>query len=1824
MSEIRTEIISQEKEVFDFPDAETWAKSVKAEFNRFPNHPSSRYQRRGNQLNKNGSRPFPNRKSPQSGYTSTMSEELVDCLKTRMANEQSSSVKKNGFSVFEQITGFYSIQVVDERTRQNQQSRLNQICELLTKSRYGLIDPLTGEEATIDTEYGERIAYSFMGGVNNPRYLTYSVLQEQKAEPILTDTLLESQMRGFIYNMVMETGELPELTKAFTAIMREGSTDSVFALMRGDAGGTRRMVGEILAELSDLDSSERVSMMQSFEVEEAEFKEGGGLERISKEISMKKFLTLDFDSEGTRTTLNGIRPPAEGLSAGSNWPVDSSGNYILHITQEPIQILCKSVNRAWDNSSCESLDSDYEYKAGSFDDIRWGNAIALAYNADDVMKDGEIVIDDAAILKCKGRFILRWGIGVSEDGSELGPRIGVERTVYSVNGKNPSWQSTLGQGLINVLESKGLWDFQSVRTPYNYKGYSDVNSGRGRITYGKVAFGVQEGTGLAGERDEGLPDYSGDETLSFAEFQRLIDSIDNDRVRISLAENPMVYVSDRIIGNLMTKIWNFYEDENKERLLYMLVGHRHGTPSLLLPALEGLDALVPDYMNMSQGNLLMAFIHHNRSDASVHYKVRELIGEDADLWYLLPQGTVDAHSLIFAPQDIMDSVVETYKVILSGGDTFERFKELTHRYQPQLMDMVDESMLFETFEQLISQPNLSQEKYNELIQLALESDRADYISNAMAQMVYPYGEPENYGWTEDFSDLESVFRKKNYDTRIPMVDSLDFIFNNFVNQKEFSLELSLISFFTELVVSSPDTEDSKKLFDWLMSVKEKSEEGYWEDWAGAVCAFMLKPAGLNKPSNTRRTPLVPNSAFVPLLNLVVDSPNGEEFIDAIFVKSMNYANPTKYLNFLFNGDEPPKLKEEIPADLAYAMIVVPTVLDMVDISKLARTLPPVDELFYLLEEAVFSTYLGDLYTPDGERPFKTLAPEEFQDFTILLTLNNGLPKIAELFNGFMENENTPDEIMERLIQKPRLNSVGYRRLFDYYGISENPLTTMGVSDEESFRRRFIPQLAKKKNISGRLLRYLWDNYPDQHSELMMNPNLVEARLYDTVIGFEPIGVLKNSEVGSRAYRKHIRKLMESMTVSIPSTQQQNTFGEFIRNVGDRFSHLNTRPERFQSAFSGMVNDSGYQFLRAGRSRWSSGLPTAPEGATEQNLSNTGSIIEYPQIIEDKPFILLRYLTLASYDLNTRKENWEGVSLRNPNVSLETLFQYGFLPEGDADGADTVALLGMPHTYEAREVVFDEEGEIYSSNSHHTYYSPIMVLEAEMIRESSRSGSGTIYERGGVAKMLGIEVQPIGENGYSLYPIDRIMTNNREEARRFKQALMRFKNNVKLKYNRSMGRWEYATEADREVQEMDTTPDDLDATNILIQFQDRFRRLAQNYNPEDDVVYRILNGEQNLEEMFGWISPEEKAEMGEEGRQLRNYTFSDNSVNMRDSISTFKYDFVGLLTKRGLDYGGEEIETVDLPDWRLSLSAEKLSNFIRYVGTSRILSLDEKYNIYRDLVEFLCADSNNLLMSDDSRSGISQIRYLSSDVKYMLGMRNIRFVESNRLDAVRDSGNTVSIKESDYSLGLLIQAMCLEETGRYLGSPITFDIQKLTKEIVWDGDYEGTQELLDAILVFDENEFSMTYNEAKKALTSFIRRDYRKATKLRYLNYKVMNRNCTSDDEIPIPLLNKDKRYPNYGMVPKFDIPRFVGTALCEISQAYINYLRPMDVAGNIDAGDLYLMVNLLRFSFPDEMRQNMDMGRWEQICSQMKSLKNNNLFAFLQATEELRGSGGPE
>ena len=89
MSEIRTEIISQEKEVFDFPDAETWAKSVKAEFNRFPNHPSSRYQRRGNELNKNGSRPFPNRKSPQSGYTSTMSEELVDCLKTRMANEQS-------------------------------------------------------------------------------------------------------------------------------------------------------------------------------------------------------------------------------------------------------------------------------------------------------------------------------------------------------------------------------------------------------------------------------------------------------------------------------------------------------------------------------------------------------------------------------------------------------------------------------------------------------------------------------------------------------------------------------------------------------------------------------------------------------------------------------------------------------------------------------------------------------------------------------------------------------------------------------------------------------------------------------------------------------------------------------------------------------------------------------------------------------------------------------------------------------------------------------------------------------------------------------------------------------------------------------------------------------------------------------------------------------------------------------------------------------------------------------------------------------------------------------------------------------------------------------------------------------------------------------------------------------------------------------------------------------------------------------------------------------------------------------------------------------
>ena len=122
-----------------------------------------------------------------------------------------------------------------------------------------------------------------------------------------------------------------------------------------------------------------------------------------------------------------------------------------------------------------------------------------------------------------------------------------------------------------------------------------------------------------------------------------------------------------------------------------------------------------------------------------------------------------------------------------------------------------------------------------------------------------------------------------------------------------------------------------------------------------------------------------------------------------------------------------------------------------------------------MEDVVLSYYLGEMYDPEGEKPFAELTLEQLNEtteehFNFKLMIANALTSIADMMVGFMHNENTPDEIIERVIQKPRIGSVGYRRMFDYYGLGEDYLSSRGTGG--TFSQDFITPLTKTRILRG--------------------------------------------------------------------------------------------------------------------------------------------------------------------------------------------------------------------------------------------------------------------------------------------------------------------------------------------------------------------------------------------------------------------------------------------------------------------------------------------------------------------------------------------------------------------------------------------------------------------------------------------------------------------------------------------------------------------------------------------------------------------------------------
>jgi hypothetical protein len=508
------------------------------------------------------------------------------------------------------------------------------------------------------------------------RLIGYDVLEAEEAPVIITDTLIESNLKGLILESYSEHNELPLAFKGkeaiFPTVMRMGESNPVFKTMRANIPQIKQFIQNILDELSALEVSELSSLADTYEVEEATFGDMGALELVSKEIPLVKLLTLKYENRNTKVQLNKWRPPVGDLKRGESWPVSDSGDYIVHITQDPLEIMFKSSNRGWANESCEALQSSY--KKGCFDDFKHGNGICMVYRASDIINaDGTLRMDKS---KATGRFMLRWGNGTS-GGRTVGPRIGVETSCYSVRADGSSqktgsaaWINNVGAGVISIMNNKGLWDFDSISTPYRYGGYSDATGESNCVIhYSPKAFQAREG-GEMGEGERVL-DYNTQYDISYNEMRRLCNQ-DDDAILLNLAQNPLVWNYDRVIGLMMSKIYALYEESNREVLIRQLLSHEYANPELLISALDTIDVIQEDAENLGslENNIYFMFAKHPRCSPALHERIVEDLGENAKRLYALPTTPqLSNHSLmrfdnfIFAPETIWQPFVNKLKEI---------------------------------------------------------------------------------------------------------------------------------------------------------------------------------------------------------------------------------------------------------------------------------------------------------------------------------------------------------------------------------------------------------------------------------------------------------------------------------------------------------------------------------------------------------------------------------------------------------------------------------------------------------------------------------------------------------------------------------------------------------------------------------------------------------------------------------------------------------------------------------------------------------------------------------------------------------------------------------------------------------------------------------------------------------------------------------------------------------------------------------------------------------------------------------------------------------
>ena len=1742
--------------------------------------------------------------SSVSGRGTSRESEWKKKAKKRINDFTNSDLKKSGFKVFREITGYYQIHISDDETIERQQTRLKQLLKLFSKSEYGVIDPLTGKEATLDLEKSDGKINYFFQDLANPSTISYSVLEAEVAPLLITDTLVESNIRGLIYQEYQKIGAVPNPKSIFPKVMQAGRASQVFERARENIPQLKTQIQSIVDDMEAMEDTVLAETISNYVPESPQYGDSGELKSMVKQISLKQFLALKFDNAKSKTQMQNIRPPIDGMKRGKDWPSSDTRDWIVHITQNPVEVMQKSTNKTW--SSCEKLGHGYE--KGCWDDFGVGNALALYYRASDLLDaEGNFTPNSS---KVKGRTVLRWGMAKVPNKPNRVPRIGIERRFYGSGIDGPT-SKNLSSSIISIMQNAGLWDWEGTcNAPYSYGGYAD----RGNLNYPKEAQGGQTTGGMElgdGQAQAIALTYNTQYDLSYGELQGILEMNDSDEVLMNLADNPICWNYHRIIGAFVRNIFSMYDEANQETLVNLLLGHEYANPELLIPILESLELINPNYQNLANlDDTIFRFAFHPRSSSEVFNTINELMNDDAKIIYGMPSppnftslNGPQWSSFMYCDETfwtpMIDKLLEIDVASIQKGTTpdseiQEIFSEFSEWYEPVLSRWAG---LYESAPELVEgyrtsglgvgiyganllaskilhQPNISQSQYETLLELYLKINRIilpsidsyerSMLAGVANLLVLNFNRPDYQGWNlycANLNEMPQITKQKNYRPRTN--ESITIMLNNlytilveigfdevlsYSNTSMFANDVAYIyggcknssevemfyNFITQLITNRNEVIVSRIGADDTMELQAK------------LIPMLFLSAFKRTNMEKKGLRLLPQSAISAIFSLLTNNSFGDSYYNAVFY---DFIPPNKYGDFIDNlatanddkikGERKPKSLTE---EMAFNILTNEEILEEIDLESLARQLPDNEDLFYIMEDVVLSYYLGEMYNPEGEKPFTDLTLEQLNEnteehFNFKLMIANALTSIADMMVGFMHNENTPDEIIERVIQKPRIGSVGYRRMFDYYGLGEDYLSSRGTGG--TFSQDFITPLTNNKNIKGRLLKYLYTNYPERRTSILMNPNIVEARLYDDLGEEYPLELTNNFDVSKRAYLRHMRKTIKQLRIS-PTYDFQTSFNEWINAQRGWIGISNSASGWAENSVQYINGDEQVQFIRAGRCRFSTNLPPAPDGATDRNLSRAGSIPDYPQLPEgDNPYILFR---ATNFNLETLSELSGGIgaeylqadsdgdisSVAKPSVSNQLLAISNLIYTGRItnDNIVNIALTG-----EEEEEPDTIEGYSPSETSlflNRTRYAErvnsnadaMLILESEYVVNSD-----DIYADIGCyanAELKGIRIGNAYSNSDMSSIFNRFGAGATSQAN--KNALMTLIENspdgleFMLDGNSSQilpfaeGRiYTYPQEvqelmlAEESMQRFLTGNPNLNENSTFTTFisvlslfaNSTYMRRTNNTNlhyPE----FSIINSTYNLEVVAGWIDPEYRT-------KLTNY---DSKGRFNDRLSAFLTDWFLIVKKNDLPSFTSDIteeEVVEVPNWRLNFETDDWYNLMLTLRGA-IFENEISYQDYLTIIDLMIETINDescvLFPPRTSANG--------SDARY--GLRGLQFFDYNgireylsipqlsRISGEDDFDTTQKYPELTKEMFGLASYIIFGQVRNSSASPSHFYSylidynssgrwDEIGKALMWNpkfGDEQTQNELIYLLLALDINEASAIEVESMDEITAEMR------------------------------------------------------------------------------------------------------------------------------------------